>query len=319
MVLTIILNLQNLPENQKQKPIFASRELCGQVGKTAEKLEPKREQNQLTEEKLVKESAQKKKETVDKSIRIKHLITSYAKARTLVSLCHDFNTPVFGDLPGYDGEKTIMKNLAHFLKGETNKIKFICCREEQEKTTFGNEDPIMQASLPELEATISELEKKKRKLEGDKREFENVDKVVKGFTGELEENIKQTTTLKTEVEVHNVRLERLKERQKKERESNESERSQFHKEMDEINKIHVHSLQENLRALQEKIGEETKGFNEVKRELKNLKERNASLKTHIKEVETINNNFKRILAKSAKVVNTRGQNVAGLSVNTHCQ
>lgn len=313
MALTMTLNLQNLPERQKQQPVFANHEF----GKTAEKLEPKREQTQLTEEKEAEESAQKEKERTDKSIGITHLITSYAKARTLVSLCRDFDTPLFGDLPGNEAEKTIMKNLAHFLKDETNKMKFVNCGEEQEKTTFQNEDPTMQASLSVIAATISELEKKKRKLEGDKREFENVDKVVKGFTGELEENIKQATTLKTEVEAHNVRLERLKERQKNERKNNDSERSQFHKEMEEINKIHVHSLQENLRTLQEKIGEETKGFSDVKRELKNLKERNDRLRTRIKEVETINNNLKKILAKSTKVGNTGGQNTGSLSVKTH--
>ena len=301
MALTITLNLQNLPEKQKQKPTFA-----------------KREQNQLTEEKQAKESAQKEKERIDKSIRIKHLITSYAKARTLVSLCHTFNTPVFGDIPGYDGEKTIIKNIAHFLKDETNKIKFVYCTEPgQEKSTFENEDQAMQASLSVIEARVRELEKKKRKLDGDKREFEDVDKVVKGFTSELEENIKQATTLKTEVEALNVRLERLKERQKKERKSNESKRSQFHKEMEEINKIQVHSLQENIRTLQEKIGEQTKGLNGVRRELKNLKERNDSLRTRVKEVEKINNKFKKSLAKSTKVVETRDQNGGGLSAKTY--
>ena len=289
--------MQNLPEKQKQKPVFSNREFSSQDGKTAEKLGPKPEQNQLTEEKDAQESAQKEKEGIDKSIGIKHLITSYAKARTLVALCRDFNTPLFGDLPRNEEEKIVMKNLAHFLKAETNKIKFVCSSVEQNKTTTENESPIMQAGLSLIAVTISELEKKKRKFEGDKREFENVDKVVKGFTGELEENIKQATTLKTEVEAHNVRLERLKERQKNEQKSNESERSKFNKEMEEINKIHVHSLQECLRTLQEKIGEEIKGFNDAKIELKNLKERNDSLRTRIKEVETINNNLKKILAK----------------------
>ena len=308
MALTITLNLQHLPEKQKQQPVFANSESCRQDGKTAETLQSKREQTQLTEEKAAEESLQKEKGSTNKSIGIKHLITSYAKVRTLVSLCRDFNTPLFGDLPGNEAEKTIMKNLAHFLKDETNKIKFASCSEDKQvKTTFENEDMTMQASLSVIATTISELEKKRRKLEGDKREFENVDKVVKGFTGELEENIKQAATLKTDVEGYNVRLERLKERQKNERKSNESERSQFHKEMEEINKIHVHSLQENLRSLQEKIGEETKGFNEVKRELKNLKERNDSLRTRIKEVEAINNNLKKIFAKSTKVGNTGGQ------------
>lgn len=309
--MTITLNLQNLPAKHRQKHVFANRELCRQVGKTAEKLVPNNgEEDQLTEETQAEER-------IDKSVCIKHLSTSYAKTRTLVALCHDFNTPVFGDLPGNEGEKIIMKNLARFLKDETDKIRFVYCRDEQEKTTFENEDPIMQASLPEMEATISELEKKKRKLEGDKREFENVDKVVKGFAGELGENIKQVTTLKTEAEAHNVRLERLKERQKKERKGNELERSQFHKEMEEINKIHLHSLQENLRTLQDKIAEETNGFYDARRELKNLKERNDSLRTHIKEVETINNNFKRILAKSSMVGSTRAQNTGISSVTTH--
>ena len=179
--------MQNLPE--KQKPLFANHEFLRQDGKTAEKLEPKREQNQLTEEKEAQESAQKEKEQNDKSIGIKHLVASYAKARTLVSLCRDFNTPLFGDLPSNGEEKIVIENLAHFLKDETNKIKFVCCKVEQDKTEIKNEDPTMQASLSLIAATISELEKKKRKLEGDKREFENVDKVVKGFTGELEENI----------------------------------------------------------------------------------------------------------------------------------
>ena len=284
-----------------------------------EKLEPKREQNQLIEEKEAQESAQKEKERNDKSIGIKHLIASYAKARTLVSLCRDFNTPLFGDLPSNDEEKIVMKNLAHFLKDETNKIKFVCCKVEQDKTEIKNEDPTMRASLSLIAATISELEKKKHKLEGDKREFENVDKVVKGFTGELEENIKQATTLKTEVEAYNVRLERLKERQKNERKSNESERSKFNKEMEEINKIHVHSLQENIRALEKKIGEQTKGFNEAKRELKNLKERNDSLRTRIKEAETTNNNLKKILV--AQSVNEDGQHSRSedsSSVEIHC-
>ena len=286
---------------QKQGPVFFNREFSSQEGKATEKLGPKGEQNQITEEIKEEQSAEKEKERTDKSIGIKHLITSYAKARTLVSLCRDFNTPLFGDLPGNDAEKTIMRNLAHFLKDETNKMKFVRCKEEQEITAFENEDPIMQAGLSVIAATISELEKKKRKLEGDKREFENIDKVVKGFTGELEENVKEATTLKAEVESHNVRLERMKERQKSERKSNESVRSQFHKEMEEINKIHLHSLQENLRTLQEKIGEEAKGFNDVKRELKNLKERNDSLRTRIKEVEKTNKNLKKILGNSEHV------------------
>ena len=308
MALIVTLNLQHIPEKQKQKPVFANRESCMHDGKTAEKLEPKREQTKLTEKTEVEESSQKEKERIDKSIGIKHLITSYAKARTLVSLCRDFNTPLFGDLPGNEAEKTIMKNLAHFLKDETNKIKFASCREDKQvKTTFENEDPTMNVSLSVIATTISELEKKKRKLEGDKREFENVDKAVKGFTGELEENIKQAATLKTDIEAYNVRLERLKERQKNERKSNEAERSQFQKEMEEINKIHLHSLQENLRTLQEKIGEETKGFNDVKRELKDLKERNDSLRTRIKEVEAINNNLKKILAESTTASNTGGE------------
>lgn len=309
--MTITLNLQNLPTNwHRQKPVCANRELCTQGGKTAGELEPKHGEQDQEETQA--------EEGIDKSVCIKHLSTSYAKTRTLVALCHDFNTPVFGDLPGNEGEKIIMKNLARFLKDETDKIRFVHCREEQEKTTFENENPIMQASLQEMKATISELEKKKRKLEGDKREFENVDKVVKGFIGELEENIKQVTTLKTEAEAHNVRLERMKERQKKERKGNELERSQFHKEMEEINKIHVNSLQENLRTLQDKIAEETNGFYDARRELKNLKEKNDILRTRIKEVETINNNFKRILAKSTKMGNTRGQNTGISSVKTHC-
>lgn len=175
----------------------------------------------------------------------------------------------------------------------------------------------MQAGLSLIAATISELQKKKRKLEGDKREFENVDKIVKGFTGELEENIKQATTLKTEVEAHNVRLERLKERQKNERKSNESERSKFNKEMEEINKLHVHSLQENLRTLQEKIEEETKGFNDAKKELKNLKERNDSLRTRIKEVEKTNSNLKKILAKSIDKDGQHPRSEDNLSVRMH--
>ena len=175
----------------------------------------------------------------------------------------------------------------------------------------------MQAGLSLIAATISELEKKKRKLEGDKREFENVDKIVKGFTGELEENIKQATTLKTEVEAHNVRLERLKERQKNERKSNESERSKFNKEMEEINKLHVHSLQENLRTLQEKIEEETKGFNDAKKELKNLREQNDSLRTRIKEVEKTNSNVKKILAKSIEKDGQHSRSDDNLSVRMH--
>ena len=38
--------MQNLPEKQKQKPLFDNHEFLRQEGKTAEKLEPKREQNQ---------------------------------------------------------------------------------------------------------------------------------------------------------------------------------------------------------------------------------------------------------------------------------
>ena len=245
-------------------------------------------------------------------------MTSYAKARTLVSLCRDFNTPLFGDIPSNEEEKIVMKNLAHFLKDETNKIKFVCCNVGEDKTTTEKEDPTIQASLPLIEATITELEKKKRKLEGDKREFENIDKVVKGFTGELEENIKQVTTLKTEVEAYNVRLERLKERQKNERKSNESERAKFNNEMEEIDKIHAHSLQENIRMLQKKIGEETKAFNDAKRELKNLKERNDGLRTRIKEVQTINNNLRKILAKSVNKAGQHSSSDERSSVETHC-
>ena len=245
-------------------------------------------------------------------------MTSYAKARTLVSLCRDFNTPLFGDIPSNEEEKIVMKNLAHFLKDETNKIKFVCCNVGEDKTTMENEDPTMQASLPLIGTTITELEKKKRKLEGDKREFENIDKVVKGFTGELEENIKQVTTLKTEVEAYNVRLERLKERQKNERKSNESERAKFNNEMEEIDKIHAHSLQENIRMLQKKIGDEITGFNDAKRELQNLKERNDSLRTRIKEVETVNNNLRKILAQSVNKDEQHSRSEDSSSVKMHC-
>ena len=181
-----------------------------------------------------------------------------------------------------------------------------------------NEDPTMQASLSVIAATITELQKKKRKLEGDKREFENIDKVVKGFTGELEENIKQAATLTTEVEAYNVRLERLKERQKNERKSNESERAKFNKEMEEIKKIHAHSLQENIRMLQKKIGDEITGFNDAKRELQNLKERNDSLRTRIKEVETVNNNLRKILAQSVNKDEQHSRSEDSSSVKMHC-
>ena len=292
----ITLNSQDLPEKQTRWSIFGNLVFRRQDGKAEKLAEPKKdEQNPQTEEqKQAQQARQKEQERIAKSIHIKHLITSYVKVRTLASLCRDFETPVFGDFPGNEGERTIMKNLAHFLQEEINKIKFVS-REERGKISFKNDDPVLLASFPIITATISELEEKRGKLEQERKDFEKLQKDVKGFAGELEKNIKESVTLKDDVEAYNTRMEKLNERLRTERQCNETERSQFEKEMEEIDKIHIHSLNENLRTLQEKIGKETEGFNEARRELKNLKERNDGLRARISDMEIKNDNFKKIV------------------------
>ncbi|XP_078361236.1 uncharacterized protein LOC144645531 [Oculina patagonica] len=290
--------LQNkLPEKQTGWSFFGHFPFFRKDGKT-EKSEPNRdEQNQQTErQKQAEETRQKEKERIAKSIHLKHLITSYVKVRTLKSLCRDFETPVFGDFPGNEGEKSIMRNLAHFLKEEIDKIKFVST-EERGKIIFENHDPVLLASFPVIAATISELEEKRAKLEEERKYFEKLQKDVKGFSGVLVKNINESVALKNDVEAYNTRLEKLKERQETERKSNETEPLQFDKEMEEIDKIHIHSLNENLRTLQEKIGKETQGFNEARKELKNLKERNESLRARISEVETKYNNLEILLSE----------------------
>ena len=245
----------------------------------------KENKEQVTEVKLSDEvqRRQMEKERITNLIRIQHLISSYAKVRNLGVLCQDFKTPVFGDFPqGNEVEKGIMRNLSHFLKEEIKKIKFLDLA-ERGHLTFGkcNEDPILRASFPVIRSTITRLEIKKNGLANEKKKIETLEKETKAFSDELEIREAEAKTLRSEVEAEKARLEKLNDRQKTERKNNEAVRLQFGQEMEEINQIQIHSLHENLRALQEKISKETKSFNQKKEEVQNMKEQNDSLRLRI--------------------------------------
>ena len=220
-------------------------------------------------------------------IRIQHLISSYVKVRNLSALCRDFETPVFGDLPeGNEVEKSIVRNLSHFLKEEIQKIRFVDL-EERGQIKFGifDRDPLLRASFPVIKTTIMRLELKKNDVEKEKKKLETLEKEITDFLEELKLKEGDSKTLKSEVEAEKARIEKLKERLKEERKNNESIRYQFGKEMEHIDNIQIHGLHEDLRALQEKISKERKDFNQKKDELKNLKEQNSSLRVRISETE----------------------------------
>lgn len=283
----------NLHRRQRQKNGFAPSSFFGQD----EKMETNEEKKQQNKEEIQAEEArQKEKERIAKTSHIKRLITSYAKVRTLERLCRDFETPVFGDFPGNETEKTIVKNLAHFLKEQINKIKHVD-REERGKALFINGDPVLRGPIFVIANTIHELENKRGKLEKEKKYFDNLDKEVKNCAGELEEKTKEAEILKTEVEAYHTRMKAMKERKIAERKSNDTERAQHGREMEEINKTHAHNLHENLRNLQEKIGKETKALNETKRELENMKKQNDSIRARIFETMAQNEDFRKLLVK----------------------
>lgn len=312
----ITLNFKDEAKEQRRSLFAAHRAFYRQDGKT-EKLEAKKEEQKLpTEEKQAEEASQKENERIAKSIHIKHLIASYGKVGTLRSLCRDFETPVFGDFPGNEAEMNVIKNLVHFLKEEINKMKFVS-GEESEKVTYENDDPILRSCLPLIKVTISELEKKLGKLIEEKEDFDKLDREAKSSADELEEKIKEAEILKTDVEGYDTRMDKLKERQKMELKNNEIERAQYGQEMEEINKIHVHSLHENLRMLQERIGREIKVFNETKKDLKNLKELNHDLRARVSEAVAKNDNFKKVLAEPTEPTNSGHDSVCS-RIKTQC-
>lgn len=214
-------------------------------------------------------------------IRINHLISSYVKIRSLLTLCGDFQTPVFGDLPeGDEPEKTITRNLCYFLKEELKKMKFIDL-EEKGIITFPNQarDPILRQSLTFLETIVSKLEKKKCGLENEKHELETLEKEIKDHLEEMDTKQAEANALTIEVEAEEAKIEKLTERLKTERSNNESVRKQYGEEMEQINNSQIKRLHEDLRAVQEKISKETKVFKQKKDELRNLKEQNSILKS----------------------------------------
>ena len=214
-------------------------------------------------------------------IRINHLISSYVKVRSLLTLCGDFQTPVFGDLPGGDElEKTIRRNLCYFLKEELQKMKFIDL-EEKGKIIFRNHarDPILRQSLTFLKTIVSKLEKKRCGLENEKHKLETLEKEIKDHIEEMNTKQAEANALTIEVEAEKAKIEKLTERLKAERNNNESVRKQYGREMEQINNIQIQSLHEDLRAVQEKISKETKVFKQKKDELRNLKEQNSILKS----------------------------------------
>ena len=220
-------------------------------------------------------------------MRIQHLISTYITVRNLVVLCRDFKTPVFGDFPdGNDVEKKIVKTLLQFLKEEIRKLRFVGL-EEGEKLMFDKcvEDPILRASFSVLKMTITRLEIKINDLQDERKKNEKLEKATKIFAEELRVKEAKARTLKAELGAEKSRWDKLSERLQEERKNNETIRLQFAQEMEALNQIKIHKLHEDLRALQEKISNETKLCNKTKEEIQIVKEENDSLRLRISELE----------------------------------
>ena len=224
-------------------------------------------------------------------MRIQHLISTYITVRNLVVLCRDFKIPVFGDFPdGNDVEKKIVKTLLQFLKEEIRKLRFVGL-EEGEKLMFDKcvEDPILRASFSVLKMTITRLEIKINDLQDERKKNEKLEKDTKAFAEELRVKEAKARTLKAELGAEKSRWDKLSERLKEERKNNETTRLQFAQEMEALNQIKIHKLHEDLRALQEKISNETKLCDKTKEEIQIVKGENDSLRMRISELEP---NFK---------------------------
>ena len=224
-------------------------------------------------------------------MRIQHLISTYITVRNLVVLCRDFKTPVFGDFPnGNDVEKKILKTLLQFSKEEIRKLRFVGL-EEGEELMFDKcvEDPILRASFSVLKMTITRLEIKINDLQDERKKNEKLKKDTKAFAEELRVKEAKARTLKAELGAEKSRWDKLSERLKEERKNNETTRLQFAQEMEALNQIKIHKLHEDLRALQEKISNETKLCDKTKEEIQIVKGENDSLRMRISELEP---NFK---------------------------
>ena len=220
-------------------------------------------------------------------MRIQHLISTYITVRNLVVLCRDFKTPVFGDFPdGNDVAKKILKTLLQFLKDEIRKLRFVGL-EEGEELMFDKcvEDPILRASFSVLKMRITRLEIKINDLQDERKKNEKLEKDTKAFAEELRVKEAKARTLKAELGAEKSRWHKLSERLQEERKNSETTRLEFAQEMEALNQIKIHKLHEDLRALQEKISNETKLCNKTKEEIQIVKEENDSLRLRISELE----------------------------------
>lgn len=287
---TRVNNKKLTPSRQRHNKWFVNSALFG--------LDERVEKQQKEEgSPQVEEASQAQKEIIAKINHIKHLSTSYSKVKALELLCEDLQTPVFGDFPGYEQERTIMKNLAHFLKEQINEIKRVE-EEEKRKNWLENFEPNMRAPFPVIAIKIRELENKRNMLEKERKDSENLNKEGKNCAGEHGETKKEADMLKAEVEAYDIRLKAMRERQSSERKSIDSKRIQHEREMEEINKTYDHSLHEGLRSIQEKIVQETKLLVEVKKELYDMKNENECIQLRISETVAKNEEFKKLCAKS---------------------
>lgn len=159
--------------------------------------------------------------------------------------------------------------------------------EEGEELMFDkcDEDPILRASFSVLKMTITRLEIKINDLQNERKKNEKLEKDTKPFSEELRVKEAKARTLKAELGAEKSRRDKLSERLKEERKNNETTRLEFAQEMEALNQIKIHKLHEDLRALQEKISNETKLCNKTKEEIQIVKEENHSLRLRISELE----------------------------------
>lgn len=218
-------------------------------------------------------------------IRVKHLSSCYTKVRSLSVLCRSFQTPVFGDTPGGNElEKTVLKNLAYFVKDEIQSIKFYDLEfAENRKLTFGelDIDPVLRSGFCFIETVVKKLELKRNNLRKEKERLEMLEREFKELSEELTEREAEAKILKVEVENEKARVGKLTERLKTERENNGKLRLQYCRELEQIQEVQIHGLHENLRSLQEKITMESNALKEECESLRHLKEQNANLNSYI--------------------------------------
>lgn len=236
---------------------------------------------------------QKEADKIMNRIRVKYLSLCYTKVRSLSALCRSFQTPVFGDTPGGNElEKTVIKNLAYFVKEEIQRIRFNDLGfEKNRKLTFRefDSDPVLRPGFCFIEATVKKLELKTNNLQKEKERLEMLEREFKELSEELTEREAEAKVLKVEVENEKARVGKLTERLKTERENNGKLRLQYCKELEQIREVQIHGLHENLRSLQEKITKENNAIKEECESLRQLKEQNATLNSYI-----INGSNKRV-------------------------